>query len=248
MAGLKTKMRLSLLVAAMLVSFSCFSQSDSSGSSEQSSEQIMKDHILIAEPPSPEEDFYKGSIEGGAGTIVPITNRALRLSLGGVYSLHISGNFVIVPHIFAGLELEDDELGSSSDLGYNTSMFIYNAGVKIGYYTYMQQDFLFCYSLSFGPSLLAYTNAAIPAPKGGFRAQTFFITPNVFIGYRINDELRVGADFSILCMGYQFNPSTIGIQDLLPASYNPAKDNNAITTCFEGGFGLYWAFDEGKRK
>ena len=238
MTGIKIKKRSLIFFIGMLISFHCFSQPDTSGGIQYPT------HMLMPTPAPPEEIFYKGSVEGGGGVAVPITNRALRLSLAGVYNLHFSGNYVLAPHIFGGLEFEDTQLGSTEEnAAYPTLMSIYNAGIKIGYYTYMQQDFLFCYALSAGPSLIVYGQALQPAP----RQQSFFVTPNMLASYRVNDELRIGVDFSVLLLTYRFNPAYVGIAQYLPASYNPNKDNNGVTTCILAGFGLYWAFDEGKR-
>lgn len=240
MSRLEIKIRSLLFLFGILISLHCFSQDDSAS--------INQPHMLLPEPPPPEEIFYKGSVEGGGGAIVPITNRALRLSLGNVYNVHFSGNYVLAPHVFAGLELEDAQLGNTAqNASYSTLMTMYNAGLKIGYYTYMQNDFLFCYSVSLGPTLILYDNAPNPAPKGGFKEQTFFATPDFLAGYRVNDELRIGVDISVLLLAYRFNPATTGIAQYLPATYNPAKDNNALTTCVGLGFGLYWAFHEGKK-
>jgi hypothetical protein len=236
----KIKKHFFLLLVGTLISLHCSCQEDSTGNI------IMRDHALMPTPAPTEEIFYKGSVEAGAGEIIPITNKALRTSFSGVYDLHLSGNYVIAPHIFAGLELEDAQLGNAFvNAVYNTQMTLYDVGVKIGYYTYMQNDFLFCYSLSAGPSLIIYSDAVIPAPRGGFREQSFFARPEMLAGYRVNDELRVGIDISILLLGYHFNPATTGISEDI--NYDPSKDINGLTTCVGLGFGIYWAFDESKK-
>lgn len=228
-----------LLFLGAVISINCFSQEDSTGNI------IMKDHTLMPTPAPPEEIFYKGSVEGGGGAIIPLTNKALRLSLSGVYDIHFSGNYVLAPHIYTGLELEDVQLGNAFvDEPYNTLMTMYNAGVKVGYYTYMQNDFLFSYSLGAGPSLILYSDAPNPAPKGGFREQSFFARGDMLIGYRVNDELRVGVDISFLLLGYRFDPATTGINQYI--IYNPATDTRGLTTSVGLGFGLYWAFAEAK--
>jgi hypothetical protein len=240
MTTFNIRQRLLLFLIGMGISFSCFSQNDSAA--------INQPHVLLPTPAPPEEIFYRGSAEGGGGELIPITNRALRLSLNGVYDAHLSVNYVLAPHIYAGLELEDAQLGNAFvNAPYNTLMTMYNIGAKIGYYSYMQNDFLFCYSISAGPSLIVYSDAPIPSPRGGFRVQSFFARPDILAGYRVNDELRVGIDISILMLGYRFDPSTTGITPYLPGSYDPSKDNNTLTTCISLGFGLYWAFHESKR-
>jgi hypothetical protein len=152
---------------------------------------------------------------------------------------------VLIPHLFAGLELENTQLGSPSVIAaYNTSMFIYNAGLKVGYYTYMQNDFLFCYSISLGPSLIQYTDAPSPAPKGGFKQESFFATPNILAAYRVNNELRIGLELSYSFMGYRFDPAYTGISQFIV--YSPSNIN-AITSYVEWGFGVYYAFAEPKK-
>jgi len=239
MKGLKINKLFLVFFTGILISFRCFGQDDTTGGFNTPSL-----HVLIPIPAPANEIFYKGSVEGGGGTIIPITNRALRISMGGVYDTHFSGEYVMAPHLFGGLELEDIQLGNTvQDAPYNTIMTIYNVGVKLGYYTYMQNDFLFCYSISAGPSLIVFSQALIPAP----RLQSFFITPDFLASYRINDELRIGVDISCMLLGYKFDPAYIGVAYLLPASYNPAKDDNGITSCIGLGFGLYWAFHEAKK-
>jgi len=64
--------------------------------------------------------------------------------------------------------------------------------------------------------------------------------------YRVNNELRIGLELSYIFMSYKFDPAYTGINQYIV--YDPAKDANAITTYFEWGFGVYWAFAEGKNK
>jgi hypothetical protein len=123
-------------------------------------------------------------------------------------------------------------------------MYIYGIGVKGGYYTYMQKDVLFCYSVSMGPALIKYYYTPDSPPKGGFVQKTFFITPNILAALRVNDELRIGLEISYVVMAYHFDPAYTGINQYVV--YNPAKDINALTSCAEFGFGVYWAFDEPK--
>jgi hypothetical protein len=239
MKGSKINKLFLVFVTGIVISFSCLGQDDSTGGNITPTV-----HILMPLPAPPIEIFYKGSVEAGGGTIIPITNAALRMSLAGVYDTHLSGEYVMAPHLFAGVELEDIQLGNTEeDASYNTIMTMYNAGIKLGYYTYMQNDFLFCYSISAGPSVIVFSQALIPAS----RLISFFVTPDLLASYRINDELRVGVDISCLLLGYKFDPAYVGIAGLLPGSYNPAKDNNGITSCVGLGFGLYWAFHEAKK-
>ena len=238
MKGFKINRQFFLFFVGILLSFHCFAQ-DSLGFGGGGAPTV-----LMPEPAPLEEIFYKGSAEGGGGAIVPITNRALRLSLGGVYDTHLSGEYVMAPHLFVGLELEDVQLGNTAqDEPYNTLMTMYNAGIKFGYYSYMQDDIFFCYSLGAGPSMIIYSEALIPAP----RQISVFIRPDLLAAYRINDELRVGVDISLMLLASRFDPAYVGVAQYLPGSYNPAKDNNGITSCVGLGFGFYWAFLEGKK-
>jgi hypothetical protein len=237
MKGFKINRQFFPFFIGILVSFHCFSQDDSSGSTNQ-----LPVNVMMPEPAPMEEIFYKGSVEAGGGAIIPITDKALRISLGGVYDTHCSGEYVLAPHLFAGLELEDVQLGNTAqDAPYNTIMTIYNAGIKFGYYTYMQSDFFVCYSLSAGPSVIVYSDALIAAP----RQISFFIRPNMLACYRINDELRVGIDISVMLIGSKFDPAYSGIAQYI--IYNPSKDINTMTSCVGLGFCFYWAFHEAKK-
>jgi len=111
----------------------------------------------------------------------------------------------------------------------------------------MQNDFLFCYSLSAGPSLIQYSNAYTAAPKGGFRQTSFFVTPNILAGYRVNNELRIGLELTYEFLDYRFDPALTGLDQKEPVGYSTSWAS-APTMYIEWGFALYWAFDEGKRK
>lgn len=205
------------------------------------------DHSIQPAAPASEEIFYKGSVDLGGGIVYAITNKALRVSLGGVYFGHASGDYVFAQHLYGGLELESAQFGNTGyGVNYNTLMFLYNVGVKFGYYTFMQKDFLFCYSISGGPTQIAFYDAPNPAPKGGFKEYSFFLTPNMLASYRVNNELRIGLELSYSLMGYHFDPALTGLDQYIN-NYNPAWAN-FLTMYFEWGFGLYYAFDEGKRK
>jgi hypothetical protein len=238
MSIFKIKKHLLLLCIGTLVSLHCFSQDDTKDDGKQ-----YPQHDLTPAPAPFEEVLYKGSIQGGGGIVYPVTNKALRLTLNGVYNLHLCANYVFAQHILGGIELENTEFGSTADVvPYSTTMGVYNVGLKIGYYTFMQNDFLFCYSLSGGPSLIKYTNAPNPAPKGGFRATSFFITPSLLAAYRVNDQLRIGLELTYGFIGYRFDPNYTGLEQFI----GPVE-SSTITTYFEWGFGLYWAFSEVKK-
>jgi hypothetical protein len=236
----KIKKHLLLLLIGILAPFYCFSQDDSG------SYKPGHNPDLVPLPPPGSEIFYRGSVQGGGGLVIPFSNKALRLSLVGQYYLHFSANYVLVPHIYAGIEIENSELIPSAIAPYNTQMFIYNAGLKFGYYTFMQHDFLFSYSLSLGPTLVVYLqNHPTPSPKGGYKQQTYFATPSMLASYRVNDELRVGIEFSYIILSYRYNPAYTGISQLIP-DYNPSYAN-APMSYFELGFGIYYAFAEGRK-
>ena len=239
MKGIKINKVFFPVLIGILISFHCFSQQDTG--------MRYPDHSLTPAPPATEETFYKGSLQAGGGVVYALSNKALRSSLGGDYEGHFSGNFVIAQHLYAGVETEWTQFGNTEyGANINTIMILYNAGVKVGYYTYMQNDFLFCYSLSAGPSLIQYSNAYTPAPKGGFRETSFFLTPNFLASYRVNNELRIGLEITYTFLSYQFNPVLTGLDQKING-YDPSWASGP-TMYIEWGFGLYWAFDEGKRK
>ncbi len=160
MTRLKIYKQFLLLIIGTLLSIHCFSQDDNGNYTPPINPG------LIPSPPPTSEVFYRGSVEGGGGLVIPVSNKALRNGFSGEYYVHFSFNYIFAQHIYGGLEFENTELiAPSSIVGYRTQLFTYNAGVKVGYYTYMQHDFLFCYSVSAGPSLIAYTYPVIPAPK-----------------------------------------------------------------------------------
>lgn len=223
-------------VIGIFFSLRCFSQDDN-GTPPQ-----VDNSNLAPSPPPAAEYFYRGSLEGGGGIAIPFSNKALRISLSGQYYLHLSANYIVAHHIFAGLEFENTELGSTSSIAaFNTLMFIYNAGVKAGYYTYMQHDFLFCYSLCLGPSLITYTQSTPALPKNVSGQSSYFVAPNIMVGYRLNDELRIGLEASYILLPYRFDPGDLGLSQLVNYS---SRDTSAPTSYFEIGFGFYWAFAE----
>jgi hypothetical protein len=106
----------------------------------------------------------------------------------------------------------------------------------------MQHDFLITYSLAAGMTYIKFSNVpASPEPKGGFYKEAPFITPNFFVGYRVNNELRIGLEISYLFNFYTFDPHYLGLDKFI--DYSPS-DLNGISTCFTWGFGVYEAFSE----
>jgi hypothetical protein len=234
----KITKRFLLILIVSLISFNGIAQDDTTKDKME-----YPDHTLHPAAPPPEEIFYRGSLQLGGGLVYAITNTALRRTLGGVYFAHASGDYVIAQHIYGGLELENAQFGNTEyGANINTLMFFYNVGVKIGYYTFMKNDFLFCYSLSGGPSEIVFFNAPNPAPKGGFREKSFFLTPNLLAAYRVNNELRIGLEITYAFLGYRYDPTLTGVQQYLDP-YDP-KWANFPVTYFEWGFGLYYAFKE----
>ena len=226
-------------LCCLAFSTSVFAQDDKDNKEENEAPEQ-----LAPIPPPANEIFYQGSLYGGGGIIYPVTNHALGMSLQGVYYLHVSPQYVVAPHLFVGLELENNQLGITGTISaYNVNMFTYAAGAKIGYYSYMQRDFFLSAFVSGGMSYIKFSNVPIAAPKGGFYKEAPFFTPGFFVGYRVNDELRIGLELSYIFNLYQFDPNFIGLENYRQYS---ASDIKGITTCFAWGFGVYCAFFEKK--
>jgi len=234
--------KLALILTGLCISVICYSQDDKDKTEDKGDLQVPDQ--LTPVPPPAQEIFYQGCLQGGGGIIYPITNKALRMSLQGVYYLHFSTSYVIRQHLFAGLELENNQLGITGNVSaFNTSMFTYSVGAKIGYYSYMQRDFLISYSVSGGMSYIKFSSTPNSPPKGGFHYYSPFVTPNIFVGYRVNNELRIGLEFSYLFNFYTYDPYAIGIAQYIDPS---PSDVRGISTSFSWGFGVYEAFAEKK--
>jgi hypothetical protein len=116
------------------------------------------------------------------------------------------------------------------------------AGLKLGYYSPMANDFLFCYSISAGEAFLLYQSVPIPnLHRAEIQQQSTFLAPTFMITYRVNDQLRIGIDLSADFLPYVFNPYTVGFNNYI--NYSGYNTSN-LTAIICWGFSAFYAFGQ----
>lgn len=191
------------------------------------------------------ETYYKYYLQGEGGVDYLITNTAFKNSFSGVYQVYLSGGFYMVKNLFAGIELHGSQYGTGNGItsAFDIHLIDYDAGIRAGYCPSMTKDFLFCYSLCFGQSLLVYNSVPGQAPKGGFHNYSYFFDPSIFIGYKVTDQLHIGLQVYYTFCTYVFNPSYVNLSSVIQYGTN---DSKGMTNFLNWGFGLFYAIEEKK--
>lgn len=189
------------------------------------------------------DTYYKYSIQGGVGIPYPVTDNALVKSLVGIYMFHVAQQFSITKRLFAGVEFQDAEFAIGTNALYNSinpDLFMYHGGIDVGYHSSMARDFMSSVRLTIGEAIVNYTSAPIHVSA----AEPTFMNLNLFEGYTVNEDLRIGIEASFTYVGYTFDPYAIGIGHA-GFTFIPSDIKNP-TIYLSWGLGLYWVFGKGK--
>jgi hypothetical protein len=162
--------------------------------------------------------YYPFSLEAGGELCFPIENFALVDNFNGVYSWHVSGQFMLFKHFEGGFEFQNLQLATAASEQartvyiISTNEFFYNLGVKLSYYSSESSQWFFNPSFVVGQSWIVFDNVLpCPRPPGGYKQQAFFLTPRVSEGIRVDDALRIGASVDYTFVNYAFSPTYVGI-------------------------------------
>jgi hypothetical protein len=191
---------------------------------------------------APVYTFYPYIPELGGELIYPLSNYALRDNFGGVYSVHASFQGKLINRLYAGVELQDNQISVATPVTFRvaiatTNIFFNDAGAKLAYYSSETNTWQFSCSVVVGESWLSFTKMpdSLKAPPGGFGKQAVFFSGRVFEGYKVNDELRIGLEVTYTMYNYTFDPAYVGIA----TEYTNAQKSG--TTSFIGwGFALHY--------
>lgn len=226
MSDLKIYMRAGVLLFALVV----FTY----GAKAQGNDQ-MSATAPVGQP------YHPVSIEGGGELWYPLSNYALRMNFGGVYSFHLSPNFMLAKHIYAGIEGQYNQLSAASPEAIKvalnlTNIFYYGVGAKLSYYSSETGDWFFSPSLTVGETWLSFNHlpAGFVAPPGGLKGQAVFISPRVCEGLRVNDELHISLEITYTYYNYSFDPTYVGIT----TTQYPSSQTSAKTQMLGWGFSI----------
>lgn|GEM_PF-1394395 len=199
-------------------------------------------------PASTVKVYYPFTMEAGGELCFPIENYALRDNFNGVYSWHVSGQFMLFKHFEGGLEFQNQQLStgsSDSRVVYiiPTNEFFYNLGLKLSYHSSESGQWLFNPSFVVGKTWIVFDNAQpSPRPPGGYKQQAFFITPRISEGIRVDDALRIGASLDYTFVNYAFSPTYVGITSTQYNSQQTIKPTQFLS------WGFYAIYFLGKPK
>jgi len=216
------------LVAAVMLTVSVFGQATTGGDQMPSS--------------GPVYTFFPYVPELGGELIYPLSNYALRDNFGGVYSVHGSFQRLLVNRLYAGIEVQDNQISVATPVTFRvaiatTNIFFNDVGAKLAYYSSEASTWQFSCSVTVGESWLTFTKMpdTLKAPPGGFGKQAIFFCGRIFEGYKVNDELRIGLEVTYSYYNYTFDPAYVGVS----TEYSSAQKSGG--TSFIGwGFGLHY--------
>lgn len=230
------KLRMStILFAVVLFSVPAFAQEPGN------------DHDQMNGSSAPEA-YAPFSLEAGGELWYPLTNYALKNNLGGVYALHFSVQHTLYKRLYGGLEIQNNQISQVTSVSFpiataTANLFFYNLGAKVSYYSSQSNDFFFSFSLVAGESWMMYNKVqGIAAPPGGFKKQAVFLCPRICESYKVNPQLRVGAEITYSYYSYTFDPTYIGIT----TQYSQSQTKGP-STFFAWGFSINYFMGKPKR-
>ncbi len=190
--------------------------------------------------------YYPYIIEGGGELIYPLGNYALDSNFGGVFFAHLSVQTKVYKRLNAGLEFQINQISEVSSQPFPIAtatphIYFYNPGLKISYNSSEINLWYFSGSLVAGPSILYFTN--IPGLNHGVESKSYFVSTRISEALKVNDELRVGLEISLLLEGYAFHPIDVnlGVND-------PPSETSASSLFFGWGFNVTYFLGKAKHE
>jgi hypothetical protein len=194
----------------------------------------------------PAKLYYPYILEAGGELIYPISDYAFKDNFHGVLSFHGSLSRRIAGGFYVGLEGNYNQVSVGAGVPFpvatgTTHIFYYGGGIKLGFYSAQNGDWLFNFAVVAGESFVSYTNAQYPTPTPGTGNEPF-ISPRICESYKVNDNLFIGLEVTYTMYTYSFDPMYLGIQ----TSYTP-KQLSGTTGLIGWGFGLHYLVGKAKK-
>lgn len=200
-------------------------------------------------PPAPKQ-YYLFSPRVSVTVPHPMSNSAFKKSFVGIYEA--SGGLNIYPYkgIFLGVTYKNGLLKITENkiADYNASMYINNAGAKLGTDIFVTENHKVIFSASVGAGQ-NWTRYSGLVSKDSLKIipttySCVYVEPEINLFFLIESNFGIGATLSYSIFNKNFDPYELALTDW--TNYNAV--NNGSTQYFSFGFGFYYSFLRKEKK
>ncbi|HET6225073.1 MAG TPA: hypothetical protein VFF27_02265 [Bacteroidia bacterium] len=176
----------------------------------------------------------------------PMNNKALKKNFAGVYEINAAIDIGIFKGIFVGAGYKNATLKVTGLVGaqnfhYNPLMKMDNAGIRVGFKTFIGAKNRIVYSASFtmGNSMIHFTKMENDSIKPAVtKYSTSYIEPEMGIYFLVESNFSVGVTMSYGLYHKQFDPYEIGLNQVKPIG----TVGSGSTQILSFGFGVCYNF------
>lgn len=202
------------------------------------------------QPPAPKQ-YYLLSPRVSVTVPHPMSNHAFHKSFVGIYELSMGLNAYVYKGLFIGgtykaglLKITENKIAD-----YNASMYINNAGVKLGTDAYVgeQNRVIFSAAVTGGKNWTHYGGLVAKEPGRVIPTSysCFYLEPEMNMYFLIESNFGIGVTVSYSIFDHTFDPYALALNDWAQFS----KTNTGSTQYLSFGFGFYYSLiHKGKKK
>ena len=181
-----------------------------------------------------------------------LQNSDLKHTFDGIYSIHGALNYFLSNNYFLGITLSNSLFRVPPNTYFynnnsilSTSLQVNSVGLNLGHDNFFSKIGFLSTVISIGESNLKYNYLAEPTPVP--------IQPNVnapyaqfstSMNFMVESHVAIGILIRYTYVDYNFDPSTVALNQVIPYASNVSKGNTGI---LELGFSIYTGFIKKKK-
>lgn len=200
--------------------------------------------VVDEDAPPPPKLYYLFSPRVSVTVPHPMSNRSFKKSFVGIYEVSAGLNTYLYKGVFLGVTYKNGLLKITENKipDYNASLFINNAGLKLGADKYVgdKNRIIFSGSVSVGKNWSKY-QGLVSKDSSKVSPDSYsciYVEPELNLFFLIESNFGIGATLSYSIFNTQFNPYELKLNDWTQFG----TDNRGSTQYLSFGFGFYYSF------
>ena len=210
----------------------------------QEDDNAAADTSAAQERPALPKRYYLFSPRLSVTVPHPMGNTSFKKSFVGIYEISVGLNAYLYKGIFIGGTYKTGLLKITENRipDYNASMYINNAGVKLGTDAYVGEKnrIVFSAAVTAGKNWTSYNGlvAKDSSKVSPSNYSCFYVEPEVNLYFLIESNFGIGATLSYSIFGTNFDPYALSLDDWTQFG----TKNSGATQYLSFGFGFYYSF------
>ncbi|MEO6884273.1 MAG: hypothetical protein ABI199_09650 [Bacteroidia bacterium] len=186
---------------------------------------------------------YRFNVKVDASVPNPLSDKALKKSFLGTYSVVSTFNVNVYKGFFVGVGFENELLSTpfNKSIDFVMRMQMNNVIARIGYEQQVSDIVFFSYAFNVGWDWTKYTSVQLPSDSTSHKYvyNNLFLGPQISLYLLLEDHVAIGFNASLYAMNHTFDPNFVFLDSHF--NYNPG-DNQGISLFLNTGFTIYYGF------